>query len=403
MPAFDYIARELSGTQVTGTLEAASEQEVLSSLAGRSLFPTSVSLAGSAEKQKKAKGKRISSKHLANFYSQLADLLHSGVPLLRSLELLEKQSTSPTLGAVLQDVKAQVSEGTRLADSLRRHPRAFNELAVSMVRAGEEGGFLEDVLKRIAMFTEHQEDLKGRVVGALVYPLFLMGAGLTVVTFMLVFFVPKFEPMFEGQAKRGELPWVTHALLGLSHFVQNYGIWAAVAVAGLCYWVWQWTQTEEGRLRLDTLRLRLWGLGPILRSLATARFCRILGTLIKNGVPLLQSLRISKDATGNRLLSNAIGRASENVTAGKTLARPLASSGEFSQEIVEMISVGEEANNLEQVLINIADNLERYTYRKLELFVRLLEPILLMFMAVLILFVVIALLMPVINGAGAMQ
>ena len=227
--------------------------------------------------------------------------------------------------------------------------------------------------------------------------------GIGVVIFMLVYFVPQFEPMFEAQAKRGELPVVTHLLLGMSRFIQTYGIWVAVAAVAAGYWAFNWAQTEAGRLKLDGWRLKIVMLGPILRSLATARFCRILGTLIKNGVPLLPSLRIAKDATGNRLLSEAISKASENVTAGKTLARPLASSGQFSQEIVEMIAVGEEANNLEQVLINIADNLERFTYRKLDLFVRMLEPVMLVFMAALVLFVVVALLMPVINGAGAVS
>ncbi len=403
MPEYEYRAREISGAEVTGTLTADSEQQALSSLAGKSLFPTRIVMADASQTRQKAIGKRVSAAKLATFYSQMGDLLHSGVPLLRSLELLERQATQPALSAVLQDVRAQVADGTRLAEAMRRHPRAFSELAVSMVRAGEEGGFLEDVLKRVALFTEHEEDLKGRVVGALVYPLFLLGVGFIVVIAMLVFFVPKFAPIFERQKELGELPLATTVLMGMSDFLQHYGLWVALGIVGLIWWGWTWLQSESGRMLYDTWRLKMVGLGPIIKNLATSRFCRILGTMLKNGVPLLNALRIAKDATGNKVLSAAISHAADNITAGKSLARPLASSGQFSQEVVEMISVGEEANNLEQVLLDISDNLERRTHRQLDLFVRMLEPVMLMVMAVMILFVVVALLMPVFQGASAMS
>ncbi|HVV99640.1 MAG TPA: type II secretion system F family protein [Planctomycetaceae bacterium] len=400
MPEFQYNARELSGREVSGVLTAGSEQEVLSTLAGRSLFPTKIALAQKAERQRKAVGKRVSSRHLVTFYSQLADLLHSGVPLLRSLEVLEQQASHPTIAAVLQDVRQQVADGTRLADSLRRHPQVFGELAVSMVRAGEEGGFLEDVLKQVATFTEHQEELKARVVGAMAYPAFLAVACIVVVAGMLIFLVPKFAPIFERLAAAGELPTPTKILMAGSDFLKVYGIWVVAALIGGGWYGLQKMKTEAGRRFVDKWRLKAKGIGPIVRSLAVARFCRILGTLLRNGVPILNSLRIAKDATGNVLLSEAIGSAADNISAGKSLAKPLAASGQFSSEVVEMITVGEEANNLEQVLLNIADNMERRTYRQLELFVRLLEPSLLLVMAVVIVFVMIALLLPVFKSAG---
>lgn len=401
MPDYQYTARELSGTEVTGVLTAANEQEAVNTLAGRALFPTRVAPADNAAAQKRTAGKKVRSRFLSVFYSQLADLLHSGVPLLRSLEILQQQSSQPTLQAVLKEVQADVSEGTRLADAMNRHPRVFHELAVSMVRAGEEGGFLEDVLKRIAIFTDHQEDLKGRVVGAMVYPMFLLGMGTLVVTGMLVFFVPKFAPIFERLQERGELPVATKILMGISDALQKSGIWILLALAFGVWWLVRYLGTEEGRLFGDKWRLKIKGLGPIVRSLAIARFCRILGTLLKNGVPILPALRIAKDATGNRLLSAAIASAADNISAGKSLARPLAASGQFSREVVEMISVGEESNNLEQVLLDIADNMEKHTHRQLELFVRLLEPLMLLVMAVVIMFVIVALLLPVFKSASA--
>ncbi|MCA9073342.1 MAG: type II secretion system F family protein, partial [Planctomycetaceae bacterium] len=181
MPDFQYTARELSGRQVTGILSAASEHDALGSLAAKSLFPVNIALADGAKSEAQLTRGRVRARHLAVFYTQLADLLRSGVPLLRSLELLERQTSQKTLKHIIQDVKEQVADGNRLAESMRRHPRIFGELAVSMVRAGEEGGFLEDVLKRISAFTEHQEELKARVVGAMVYPMFLMVMGFGIV------------------------------------------------------------------------------------------------------------------------------------------------------------------------------------------------------------------------------
>ncbi len=250
---------------------------------------------------------------------------------------------------------------------MQRHPRAFSELAVSMITAGEEGGFLEDVLKRIAAFTEHQQELRGRVTGALVYPAFLLVMGAGIVGVMMIFFVPKFAPIFERMASAGELPAATSLLMSASDAFRSYGVLiVAAAVGGGFLLVRYVRETEAGRLRWDRVRLfgvkvgrKEFGFGPIARSLAIARFCRILGTLLHNGVPILQSLRIAKDATGNRVLAGAIETAAESITAGRSIAGPLAASGQFPEEVTEMIAVGEEANNLEQVLVDIADATER--------------------------------------------
>lgn len=405
MPDFQYTARNSTGTLVTDVQSGASRQEVLRALSQRNLFPVSVD---EVDDEANVEGDvRVSPAHVSIFLTQLADLLRSGVPLLRSLELLERQSTTPKLRGVVQSVRENVAEGNRLYEAMERHPRTFDELATSMVRAGEEGGFLEDVLQRIASFMEHQQELRARVLGAMVYPAFLLGMGTLIVAGMLVFFVPKFEPMFDRLRSQNELPFATTLLLGLSGAVRSYGVLILFGLVGLGLLVNGWLRSDEGRLAFD--RARLWGLklgriefglGPIVRSLAIARFCRILGTLLANGVPILQSLDIAKDATGNRVLAEAIGDAAENVTAGKALAEPLRASGQFPEQTVEMIAVGEEANNLEQVLVDIAENMERQTNRKLDLFVRMLEPVMLTLMAGMILFVVIALMLPILQSSG---
>jgi general secretion pathway protein F/type IV pilus assembly protein PilC len=282
-------------------------------------------------------------------------------------------------------------------------PKAFNELSVSMIRAGQEGGFLEDVLDRIAVFTEHQEDLKAKVIGALAYPVFLATTGFIVLNILIIFFVPRFQPIFEKLREKGELPWLTQALIAVSHTFQQYWYWVALVVLVVAVALRQWMITPSGRMIVDDLRLRLPGAGHIYLSLALSRFTRILGTLLHNGIPILQALRIAKDSTGNRVLTEAIDLAAENVTAGNKLAEPLALCKFFPRDVVEMVAVGEESNQLEKVLINVAEALEKRTARQLELFVRLLEPVMLLVMALITLLVVAGLLLPVFKMSSAVR
>jgi general secretion pathway protein F/type IV pilus assembly protein PilC len=323
--------------------------------------------------------------------------LGSGVPLLRSLEVIRQQTPHKNLAAVLEDVHSRVQEGAALADAMARHPRAFGELATSIVRAGGEGGFLEEALDRLAKFTEQQDELKSRVIGALAYPTILFVLGTIVVNVLIIFFVPKFETLFGRLRERGELPAVTDWLLWSSRVMQTYGIFIVIGlvIAGMI--VRSRLQTEEGRVWLDRLRLKVPVVSGIYLSLAVSRFCRVLGTLLTGGVPIVRSLEISADSTGNRVLSSAVREAAENITAGESLATPLGASGQFPPDVVEMIAVAEQSNNLETVLPHIADTLERDTWRRLDLFVRLLEPLMLLILAAVVLVVVIALLVPVLK------
>lgn len=292
-------------------------------------------------------------------------------------------------------MRARVADGMGLSEAMAQHPRAFDELAVSMVKAGQEGGFLEDVLRRIADFTEQQEDLKSKVIGALAYPIFLAVAGFVILNVLVIFFVPKFEPMYKQLADQGQLPSLTVGLIAFSHFLQNWGWLMVLAVVGATVLYRRWAATPHGRLLVDGLRLRIPVAGKVYLSFALSRFTRILGTLLHNGIPILQALRISKDSTGNRVLTQAIDKSADNVTAGNALATPLTACKYFPRDVVEMIAVGEESNNLDNVLIGIADGLEKRTGRQLELFVRLLEPIMLLVMAAGVLMVMAGLLLPV--------
>jgi general secretion pathway protein F/type IV pilus assembly protein PilC len=401
MPEFAYVARTAAGQRVEGVLSAGTQREALASLSAKDLFPLQIRAAGGA-KATKSRGLKVRPQAMAQFYIELASLLRSGVPLLRSLEVLGKQSSNPNLHTIVDDLHARVTEGDSLADAMARHPRAFNELSRSIVRAGGEGGFLEEALERVAAFTDQQAELKSRVIGALAYPIFLAVFGIGIVTVLVIFFVPKFEDLFARLRARGELPKMTDILLWLSNSIHQYGWLIAIIIAGLVLLVKQRLETDEGRWFLDRWRLKLPQAGTIYRNLAVARFCRVLGTLLSGGVPIVRSLKISADSTGNRVLAAAVNDAAENITAGESLAAPLAASGHFPDNVVEMVAVAEQSNTLETVLTNIADSLEKETWRRLDLFVRLLEPLMLLVLASAVLAIVVALLLPMLKSSLAM-
>jgi general secretion pathway protein F/type IV pilus assembly protein PilC len=394
MPEFAYTARTHAGSDVAGTITAGSRREALCTLGDRQLFPLTVKDASPARISWN-RPRRIKTALLAQTLTQLSDLLQSGVPLMRSLDVLAEQAVHPTLAEVLNDVRNQVAEGTPLDEAMTRHPHVFSELTISMVRAGSEGAFLEDALKRTADFLEKQEELRGKVVGAMTYPAILAGAGVFITVMLVVFFVPKFSDLFKSMEERGGLPMATVALLALSDLLGKYGIFVAAALGGLFYWARRQLNTERGRMFADRAKLKLPIAGKIFLGYAISRFCRVLGTLLHNGVPLIKSLEISSDSTGNRVLAQAIRQSAENVSSGETLAKPLAECGLIPRPVMAMISVAEESNNLDNVLVNISDGIDRQTSVQLDLMVRLLEPLTLMVMASAILFVLVALLLPV--------
>lgn len=399
MPEFAYIARDLGGRKVSGKVSAGSQQEAIAELSGRQLFPVEVAAESAADAR--GRTKRIKAALLTTMFGQLADLLRSGVPLLRALEVLKKQASHAGLVDVLDRVRTDVQEGKPLADAMARHPRVFGEMSVSMVRAGTEGGFLEEALERVAEFTEKQDELKGRTQGAIAYPVFLGVIGTSVVSVLLVFFVPKFEGMFTRLRERGELPAMTDWLLAFSNSLQRWWWLIGLAIVGGGFALWRQLNSDAGRMWADRIKLKIPLAAPIFLNLAVARFCRVLGTMLQNGVPILRSLEISASAAGNRVLADAVGEASQNISAGQSLAQPLAASGHFPPTVVEMIAVAEESATLDTVLIRIADGLERRTWRQLDLLVKLLEPLMLLLLALVVMFLAVALLLPVIKMSTA--
>ncbi|MDA7874838.1 type II secretion system F family protein [bacterium] len=394
---YRYSAINPTGESVHGSITAASRGEAVRALMDQSLSPLKVQAVRAPARQK-----RIRNRDLESLYSNLADLLDAGVPLVRAIELLVSRSQNNGLTPVLREVRAQVANGSRLSEALADHPNVFSLFTVNITRAGEEGGFIEESLRSLAVFTERSEEVRGRILGAIAYPAFLVITGGVLFFTMMVFFVPRFQVIFERLEKRGELPLPTIVLLQISDVLKN-DYWYVVllgAITGIV--LWRWLKTDAGGEMRDRLLLRIWGIGKIIRQYAISRFCRVLGTMLKNGVPIMSSLEVSRHVTGNIVLSRAIAEASKSIAAGRSLAGPLSRSKQFSEELIELIHVGETTNRLDEILMKAGDSLERQANRRLDLYIRMLEPALLLIMAIIILFLLLALLLPVLQSAGSL-
>ena len=396
MQEFAYTARDMKGQDVNGLVTADSRNDVMTLLTDRSLFPIKVAPAKKAASFSFGFGGRINTELLSATLTQLSDLLSNGVPLLQGLEILIKQSPNERMQTVLSDVRGRISEGAQLHEAMAAHSDVFNELTLSIVRAGTEGAFLEQSLEQTAEFLERQEELAGKIRGAMAYPAFLSIAGLSVTIVLVVFFVPKFADMFAELKKNGTLPIATVILLGMSDLFRSiYGILVGAGIVGLIVALRKWMVTPRGRELIDGLKTKLPVFGPLFLNGATSKFCRILGTLLRNGVPMLRALEISSDSAGNVVLSKAIRDSAENISSGATLSEPLSACGLIPPNVMAMISIAEEANNLEDVLTKIADGLDKKVSRQLDTMVRLIEPAMLMVMGSAVMFIIVALLLPV--------
>ena len=394
MPVYRYKAVAGDGQSVAGVLQAESQAAALRQLDEQSLFPVSVEEGGGAtESAISGHKRRVRLRQQTAFYRQLADLLRAGVPLLRGLGVLARQNTSAVLTEVLNDVREDVASGQTLADAMAKHPNAFADLHVTMVRAGESGGFLEDVLDRIAVFSERQDELRSKLLGSMIYPCILVFVGTAVVTLLLVFVVPELRKNLRPET----FNVLSHMVFGITDFILAWYHVLVVVGALLVVGLYAFTRTDRGQILFAKAQLRAPILGKIFIMVGICRFCRILGTLLHNGVPILQALEISKDSAGNRILSEQIGRAAESVQQGESLSGPLGKSMFFPIDIVDMMAVAEESNNLDNVLVQIADTNEARTARTIDLAVRLLEPILLLIMAGLVLCIALALLLPILT------
>jgi general secretion pathway protein F len=406
MPAFEYIARSSAGQRVAGVLSGASEAAVLAELETRQLVP--VSIAERAESSGGARGllsrrtRKVSSRTLATAYLQLSDLLRAGVPLLRALRLLGNRKArggTARVSAVFKELAESVAQGEDLAAAMQeasgqeRGGGVFPRVHIAMVRAGEKGGFLEQVFARLGQFVMGQAELRGKILGNLIYPMVLVGFGLVVLTVIFGIFVPKFRPMY-ANIPPADMPSVSKLVFAGGTLVSRYGIVTIVVLALLGAALWRVLRVPAVRRKIAEARTFLPVIGPLTRAIAAARFCRMLGTMLGNGIPVLTSMQIAKEAAGNPLMEEAVDAATDAVRAGQTLAPPLLESGLFSEDVVEMIAVAEAANNLDEVLVTIAATIETRVDRMLTTAVRLVEPLLLLCIALVVAVVAAGLILP---------
>ncbi len=338
---------------------------------------------------------RIKKVEVANFTRQLATLLHAGIPLAQSLTALYEQAENVKLKSVLGSVRTAVNEGSSFADAAAKHPHVFEELYVSMVRAGETAGNLDGVLTELAEFLESSERLKGQVMGAMMYPMFMMVVGFGVLVFLMVTVIPNITEIFNKQDQ--ELPLKTQFLIATASLFVKYWFWMLVGAVLAIFLLKKWLGTEGGRAKWDKWKLDIPLFGPVQRHLAVARFSRTMGTMLNAGVPMLRTLDTSKEVLENVVLTKAVARAKDEVTEGDSLAVTLQRTGYFPPTVIHMVSVGEQAGALESMLLRVADAYDREVTAKLGRFTSVLGPAMILAMSLGIGFMVFAVLEPLLE------
>jgi type II secretory pathway component PulF len=407
MPLFQYKALQADGAVAEGQLEAAGRPEAFAQMAGLGLRPVSLAeKSGGAGKPGLAlpaslgsislfkKGHKVSGRALENFTRLLSSLLAAGVPLSRAMVILYKEASNPVAQAKWKEIHDYVVDGMSLADAMSKSPDTFPRVYTAMVQAGETGGFLDLVLAQIADFQSREKDLKSKVTAAMLYPCVLLFLALAVLVFLLTFFIPKFQVIFKGLG--AALPLPTQIVLGASHVVRSYGLLVVVGLVVLGMMVRTWFASEQGRRVWEGLMLRLPVVGPLVAQFAMARFCRMLGTLLGAGVPLVQGLNVARKSIGNQILVDAVSSSIERVQQGGQLGASLAAcKGLFPSSVLEMVSVAEESGKLDQELIRIANVTEGDLDRQLKTAVAFAEPLLLFFIAAFIGTIFISMVLPI--------
>jgi type II secretory pathway component PulF len=414
MPLFQYKAFQASGGVAEGQIEAGGRLEAFRQMEEKGLKPISLSekaapkgagTAGAAAAPGAAAGpvpgfsfrsqtKKVSPRMLENFTRLLSSLLAAGVPLSRALIILCKEASNPIAQAKWKAVYDSVVDGVTLADSMATLPETFPRVYVAMVSAGETGGFLDLVLAQIADFQLRERDLKGKVLAAMLYPVILLFLAICVLVFLMVFFIPRFQKMFEGF--HAKLPLITRMIVGASHLMRHYGLFIIIGIVIIGFAVQRWAASEEGKRKWEGLILKVPVIGPLLSEFAMARFCRMLGTLLNAGVPLVQALNVARKSIGNQILVDAVSNSIDRVKEGAQLGASLADCRNlFPGSVLEMISVGEESGKLDAELVRIAAVTEGDLDRELKTAVAMAEPALLFFIAAFIGTIFIGMLLPI--------
>ena len=434
MATFQYIAKDASGAERRGTIEAGDRNGAIAAVRAQGLMPTALgevkgSSAPAPSKKKapapapaKRKAKdiqinikmpkflqgKIKTKVLTQFTRQLATLVNAGLPLMRGIDVLKRQMKDPQMLEALGGISDNIAAGGTFSESLTQFPKVFDNLYVNMAKAGEAGGVLEVVLGRLAEFAEKSERIKNKVKGAMIYPIVVLVAAIGITAFLLVAVIPKFQQVFNDMLGGQALPPITEFVMQASEFVQNNGLMIALIVVALVVIKKIIGKTEGGAYFFDALSLKMPVTGTLAQRSAVSKFTRTLGTLLSSGVPILQSLTITRDTTGNRVLTKAIQNVHDAVKEGESMTQPLSNCKVFPPMVVSMVEVGEETGALADMLTRIANTYDDEVDNAVAGLTAAIEPALIIVLAVVVGTIVIAMFLPMVkiigsvSGAGAM-
>lgn len=400
MPEFAYRATDRMGKIVEGLMEASEEKAVVSKLQSMGYIPIKV---GSPSKARSfsldiditAFFRRISSKDVMTFTQQLSTLISAGLPLDKSLFIVADLTEKGEFQKVINEVLNSIREGITFADALAKHPKVFSKLYVNMIRAGEAGGVLELILERLVDFLEGSQELKETITSAMTYPLLLTGFCVVIIVIFLTVIIPMFSGMFEDAGEK--IPPSAQFLLGLSASIKGYWWVIAGLIGGTCFGIKRYLATENGRLKWDGLKLKLFMIKTLVQKIEVARFARILGTLLRSGVPILQALNIVKETIGNLIIARSLVGIHEGIKEGEGISKPLKNANTFPSLAIHMITVGEETGRLDEMLLKVADTYDKDVRNTVKRFISILEPALILFMALIVGSIVITMLLAVIS------
>jgi len=405
MLKFSYTAVDARGKQANGFVEANDQNDAITQIRQLGFYPQRLdeakeeeSVVGEDNKPvSKKRGGKVKSKVLTIFTRQLATLIEAGLPLMRSLNTLAKQERNPVMRATMAQLATAVESGGTFSEALAQHPRIFDKLYVNMVKAGELGGVLEIVLTRLAEFQEKSQKIKGKVLSAMVYPLVVLVIAGAILTFLLIFIVPKFQQIFKDALPGVPLPSVTLFVIWCSDTLVERWYLVVGAIAGVVFGYKAISSTPAGVVFLDQIALRIPVFGDLSSKTAISRFARTLGTLISSGVPILQALNITRDTAGNAVVAAAINKIHDSVKEGESVVGPMEASAVFPPMVTSMVQVGEETGQLPDMLVKVADVYEAEVDNVVTGLTSILEPIMIVMLAVIVGTIVIALFMPMVG------
>ncbi len=425
MATFQYIAKDSAGNESRGTVEAGDRNSAIAAVRAQGLMPTALGeVKSAAAPEAKAPSKKpaaakkqgvlnkeininlklpkflqgkIKTKVLTQFTRQLATLVNAGLPLMRGIEVLKRQMKDPQMREALDGISDNIASGGTFSESLTQYPKIFDKLYVNMVKAGEAGGVLEVVLGRLAEFAEKSEKIKNKVKGAMIYPIVVLFAAIGITGFLLYTVIPKFEQVFNDMLGGAALPPITVAVINASKFVQTNGLQILAAVVALVVIKKMIAKTEKGAYFFDAFSLKMPVTGTLAQRSAVSKFTRTLGTLLSSGVPILQSLMITRDTTGNRVLTKAIQEVHDSVKEGESMTQPLSQCKVFPPMVVSMVEVGEETGALADMLTRIANTYDDEVDNAVAGMTAAIEPALIIVLAVVVGTIVIAMFLPMIK------